>query len=175
MSERPDRLLDGLWRWTARHPEWHPGAFGREVASFALDTGGRGLLVDPLLPPDPAAANRLADRSRFRELAPGGPAPPGVEAVHVGRPRRFEMPALIASHRAVAFGDAVVEVGGALRIWSQQPVDEGRAAWYRERFVPTLEPLLERDVERVLVTHGEPVLAGGRDALAAALARPPWH
>jgi glyoxylase-like metal-dependent hydrolase (beta-lactamase superfamily II) len=218
MSERPDRLLDGLWRWTARHPEWHPGAFGREVASFALDTGGRGLLVDPLLPPDPAAvlalvdelaaggadivitipyhvrsaeaiaertgatiwghpaaANRLADRSRFRELAPGGPAPPGVEAVHVGRPRRFEMPALIASHRAVAFGDAVVEVGGELRIWSQQPVDEGRAAWYRERFVPTLEPLLERDVERVLVTHGEPVLAGGRDALAAALARPPWH
>ena len=29
------RLTDGLWRWTARHPEWHPGEFGAEVACFA--------------------------------------------------------------------------------------------------------------------------------------------
>src|SRR2546422_818533 len=30
------------------------------------------------------------------------------------------------------------------------------------------------DVERVLVTHGEPVLRDGARALAASLARPPW-
>src|SRR5918999_6312961 len=49
-----DKLTEGLWRWTARHPEWHPGEFGAEVASFAADAGdGTLLLIDPLLPPDP--------------------------------------------------------------------------------------------------------------------------
>ena len=33
------KLADGLWYWTARHPEWHPGEFGAEVASFALRAG----------------------------------------------------------------------------------------------------------------------------------------
>ena len=55
--------------------------------------------------------------------------------------------------------------------WAQEPP---REAWYRERFLPTLEPLLELDVERVLVTHGAPVLSGGRAALRAALQAPPW-
>jgi hypothetical protein len=32
-----------------------------------------------------------------------------------------------------------------------------------------LEPLLELPIERILVSHGEPVLTGGRDALARAL------
>jgi hypothetical protein len=47
------KLSDGLWRWTARHPEWHPGEFGAEVACFAAQADGTALLIDPLLPPDP--------------------------------------------------------------------------------------------------------------------------
>ena len=40
-----------LWRWTARHPDWHPSdAFGAEVASYALVADDELLLVDPLLP-----------------------------------------------------------------------------------------------------------------------------
>ena len=39
--------------------------------------------------------------------------------------------------------------------------------FYRERFNPTLEPLLELDFDRVLVTHGEPVMKDGRRQLAA--------
>ncbi|HEX6583089.1 MAG TPA: hypothetical protein VF056_05755, partial [Thermoleophilaceae bacterium] len=56
-----EELTDGLWRWTARHPEWHPGEFGSEVASFALQAGGDTLLIDPLLPPEgePARARVL--------------------------------------------------------------------------------------------------------------------
>ncbi|HMJ32364.1 MAG TPA: hypothetical protein VK501_00495 [Baekduia sp.] len=46
----PKRLAPGLWRWTARHPDWHPGAFGAEVASFALTAGDELLLLDPLVP-----------------------------------------------------------------------------------------------------------------------------
>ena len=33
-------IAPGLWRWTARHAEWHPGEWGAEVASFAVDASG---------------------------------------------------------------------------------------------------------------------------------------
>lgn len=46
-------LAPGLHRWTARHPDWHPGHWGAEVACFAHTTAdGDLLLVDPLLPAD---------------------------------------------------------------------------------------------------------------------------
>ncbi|HWH92236.1 MAG TPA: hypothetical protein VNT03_00105 [Baekduia sp.] len=46
-------LAPTLHRWTARHPSWHPaGAFGAEVASFALQAGDDLLLIDPLVPED---------------------------------------------------------------------------------------------------------------------------
>src|SRR3954454_241332 len=61
LPAKANRIGPGLWRWTARHPEWHPGDFGAEVASFALDAGGDLLLIDPLLPADPAAALGLLD------------------------------------------------------------------------------------------------------------------
>jgi acyl dehydratase len=61
MSENPDELALDLWRWTARHPEWHPGEFGSEVACFALRSGGDTILIDPLLPPDPAPVLELIE------------------------------------------------------------------------------------------------------------------
>ena len=42
-------------------------------------------------------------------------------------------------------------------------------------FAPTAAPLRELDLERILVTHGEPILRDGRDALAAALDAKPWY
>ena len=51
MTAHVSELAPGLWRWAARHPEWHPGAFGSEVASYALRVRGDDvLLIDPLLP-----------------------------------------------------------------------------------------------------------------------------
>ncbi len=44
-----------------------------------------------------------------------------------------------------------------------------------QRFLPTLDALTRLDVERVLVTHGEPVLRDGARELAASLTRPPWR
>src|ERR671916_2594891 len=61
MSETPKKLAKDLWRWTARHPEWHPGEFGREVASFALRSGDDTVLIDPLLPPDPGPVLQLIE------------------------------------------------------------------------------------------------------------------
>lgn len=69
----------------------------------------------------------------------------------------------------------MVGVGGGLRVWLQDPVTEARLRWYEQRLVPTLEPLLELNCERVLVTHGPPVLASGRDALREALAAGPFY
>jgi len=222
VGHAPQQLADGLWRWTARHPEWHPGEFGREVASFAVKANEDVLLIDPLLPPEPqpvldlidgllgdrvailisiplhvrsaeelwrryrdrtdcaiwghaACARRLKRRTGFREVELGVPLPAGVSAHPIGRPRRQETPLYIPSHRALVFGDAVAAVDGELRVWALGKVDARRARWYRERFNPTLEPLLELDFARVLVTHGEPVLTDGRAKLRAALEARPWY
>jgi hypothetical protein len=223
MTHAPEQLCEGLWRWTARHPEWHPGEFGSEVASFAVQADGDLLLLDPLLPstePEPvlelvdglvdrrlailitvpyhvrsaeelwvryrtrleasiwghpAAAKRLGDRSGFREIDPATPLPAGVSAYAIGRPRRHETPLHVPSQSALVFGDAVVEAGGKLRVWANEPVDQHRVRFYSERFNPTLEPLLELGADRVLVTHGMPVMEGGTAELEAALKARPWH
>jgi hypothetical protein len=219
------QLAPGLLWWTARHPEWHPGGFGDEVCSYALDADDHLLLVDPLLPEDepepvldaldamlrtrvailvtigyhvrsagslwerwhgdtpvtihgpPQAARRLAAgaATAFEELQPGTPGPAGVEAFAIGRPRRGEGPLWLPSHASLAFGDAVVTTpGGELRMWAQEPVDDRRLAFYRDRFGPTLEPLLDLPVRRVLVTHGAPVVEDGAAALRDAIRGRPW-
>jgi glyoxylase-like metal-dependent hydrolase (beta-lactamase superfamily II) len=117
--------------------------------------------------------DRLRDRSAFRPLQGGETLEGGVRVHTIGRPKRAEMPVELPSHRALAFGDAVLEIDGELRVWERIDSDR-RRAWYEERFLPTLEALTRRDVERVLVTHGTPVLRDGARALAAALAAPPW-
>jgi hypothetical protein len=38
-----------------------------------------------------------------------------------------------------------------------------------------VEPLLELGAENVLVTHGEPIMGGGTDALREALKAKPWY
>lgn len=222
MSEEPEQLTKGLWRWTERHPEWHPGEFGREVACFAVQAGEDTLLIDPLLPEDDtavlalvdemltdrltvlvtipyhvrsaeaiwrryrkqaettirghaAAAKRLDDRSGFREIDPATELPGGVTAHRIGKPRRHETPLHLPSHGALVFGDAVAEVDGRLRVWSDRKVDDKVDRFYRERFNPTLEPLLDLDFERVLVTHGQPVMKDGPRALRSALRSKPWY
>jgi hypothetical protein len=212
------QLAEGLWHWTARHPEWHPGVFGAEVGSYALRAGDELLLVDPLVLDDgreavdelaagaravrvlitigyharsaealarrygcrvygpPNVASRLGDRSLLEVLEPGGDGPAGVRAFAIGRPVRGERPLWLPSHRAIAFGDAVVTTpSGDLRVWAQQRPDERRVRWYHDRFNPTLEPLVALRPQRILTTHGAPVVAGGSAALRGALAGEPWY
>jgi glyoxylase-like metal-dependent hydrolase (beta-lactamase superfamily II) len=114
---------------------------------------------------------RLGDCPAFRGLSGGEILDGGVRVHTIGKPKRAEMPLELPSHRALAFGDAVLEIDGELRVWER--VDsEQRRTWYEQRFLPTLEALTKLDVERVLVTHGDPALRGG--ALAEAIALPPW-
>ena len=60
-------------------------------------------------------------------------------------------------------------------MWSADKVDAKVERFYRERFNPTLEPLLELPFDAVLVTHGQPLLEGGKDALRKALSSKPWY
>ncbi len=51
-------LRQGLWRWTAPHPEWTPSDAGpegwdRDVGCVYAETPGAVVLVDPLVPPEP--------------------------------------------------------------------------------------------------------------------------
>jgi len=222
VSEKPQKLAKDLWRWTARHPEWHPGEFGKEVASFALRAGEDTVLIDPLLPPDPdpvlrlvennlgdrlsilvtipyhvrsseeiwqrfrrhakttihghpACAKRLGKTAGFKELDPEtAKLPAGITAHPIGKPKRHETPLHVPSHKALVFGDAMAEVDGRLVVWALGRVDAKMERFHRERFNPTLEPLLELDFDRVLVTHGQPIRKRGKAALRDALDSRPW-
>ncbi len=189
-------LGDGLWRWTLPHPEWRTRS--QVVGSYALRTAGGTVLIDPLL--DDAVAEQLdaivsgdvtiavtipyhvrsaADASRrwnapivghpdlarrlpgmnVRESAPGITLHP--------LPRHKEK--IVQVGDALAFGDRVIGVDGGLRIWAQRDLTERHRKLLRE----WLGPLTQLEIERVLTTHGEPVLHGGRAALAEALEADP--
>ncbi|HWK29803.1 MAG TPA: hypothetical protein VNS09_24765 [Solirubrobacter sp.] len=191
------QLADGLWYWTARHPEWH-----QIVGCYLAHEGGRTILVDPLLTEDlddhidgdvvvaitipyhvrdaAAAAARWnavisGHPDLARRLPEGTPVDPDAglrwHRLKRGKERPLELPAA----RGLVFADRFVGVDGGLRYWSQNPVTEARAAFFRDRTAPELSHLLDIDFDRALVTHGEPVLEGGREALAAALRAAPWY
>ena len=94
----------------------------------------------------------------------------------IGSPPRSEQAIEILDHRALVFGDAVVETGGELRLWNRPLDNENRRRWWRERYLPTLERLAALEIEHVLVTHGQAVVGdGGPAALRRALERDPWQ
>jgi glyoxylase-like metal-dependent hydrolase (beta-lactamase superfamily II) len=62
------QLQEGLWHWTAPHPEWEPEDAGPEgwpqdVSSYAVDAGECLVVIDPIAPPsllEELAAGRRA-------------------------------------------------------------------------------------------------------------------
>jgi hypothetical protein len=188
---RVEEIATGLWRWTGRHPAWTPADAGpdgweQEVGCYFHEGAEAIALFDPLIPMEDRdrfldaldrdveraakpvrALLTVADHRRSSaELAERydgtvGEVPAGVEVV---LDRWGERVYWIPEHAALVFGDVVLGRGGGLRL---------PRAWIGEQHydevVQGLRPLLELPVERALVTHGEPVLAGGRAALAAAV------
>ena len=119
---------------------------------------------------------RLPSRGvRVRVPGPGDLGRGGMRLLACGKPRRSEQPLWVPAHRALCFGDAIVEWDGALRVWAQRTIDDQARRYYRERFAPSLEDAVALAPERILVTHGSPVLSGGAAALERALAGEPWN
>lgn len=97
---------------------------------------------------------------------PGDRLPGGVEALASGR--ATEVVFWVPTHHALVPGDVLLgDAAGGLRLCPESwlPAGVGHAA-----LRTALAPLLGLPVERVLVSHGGPVLENGRAALADALA-----
>ena len=181
----------GLWRWTASHPDWKEGDdWEQEVGCVYYEAPGATVLIDPLVPAD-------ADRDRFfealdrdverrglpvaivltcewhgrraQELAErygaSGEARAGLEAHEL--PDVEERIWWIPEHGALVPGDVLLGDGsGGVRVCPDSWLGE-RAT--HDSIRSDLRPLLELPIERILVSHGEPVLADGTAALERAL------
>jgi hypothetical protein len=175
-----------------------PADWGPDVGCVAYEAADALLLVDPLVPDDRTdlldALDALVRRHGRRvailttlqfhrrsreELAERYDAstsrarrnlPAGVETVQVKG--AGETMVWLPGARALVPGDRLLGAdGGGLRLcpdsWLRYLPSGMRAPQLRE----ALRPLLDLPVEMVLVSHGEPVLENGREAIAAALKR----
>jgi hypothetical protein len=104
------------------------------------------------------AAEELRKRTPVTDtFAPGDTLPGDLEAYDAGV--NMEVAYRLPEYAAVVTGDVLIAAPGRpVRVW--EGGDDARRA---------LRPLLDLPVELVLLTHGEPVLDGGRHALERAL------
>jgi len=101
---------------------------------------------------------------------PGDTLPGGVEVLE---PSDGASPLWLPACGALAVGDALISVGGELRVWWVFHGEDDERE-FNERWLPMLRGWLELPVEHVLPGHGEYV-PGGLDALAAAREREPYE
>jgi hypothetical protein len=181
-------VAPGLRRWTAWHDEWK-----HDVASLALETSDGLVLIDPLEPPRELrradhvvitvywhgrstkdvdakhvwASTRSAQPLRNRGIEvtdvfrAGDELPAGIRAFQTAR--AAEVVYWLPEQRALAIGDVLL--GSPLRLCPVSWLGKQTHDDLRE----SLRPVLELPVEHVLVSHGEPVLCGGRTALSEVL------
>ncbi|HEY6525139.1 MAG TPA: hypothetical protein VIY10_15265 [Solirubrobacteraceae bacterium] len=197
-----EEIAPGLWRWTARHPAWQPGAETGSPGDWDANVGcvlcvdaRSALFFDPLLPADAGAFWRWCDgvvgsrsvhvlttirfHGRSREAVAaryGGEVvtslrslPSDVEAFRftAADETMFWLP----TRRALIPGDRLIgDDAGGVRLcpdswlaYLREPLDQAGLR-------TLLRPLLDLPVQRVLVSHGEPLLTGGAAALERILA-----
>ena len=97
---------------------------------------------------------------------PGEPMPAGIEAVPTAR--AAEVVYVVASHVAVVPGDVILGAkdGPGLRLCPAGWLPDGVGL---DDLRSSLLPLLDRPVERVMVSHGEPVLENAHAELSRLL------
>jgi hypothetical protein len=190
------RIADGLWRWTAPHPRWeHWPNHEREspeVGCVYYEAPDATVLIDPLVPAgedDDFFRHLDADVERrglpvvilltaewhrrgADELAArygariGGALPAGLEEIPIEGADERQVAYFIRPHAALVtceiFG---VDVDGELYV-GQSPALERP-----DGLEASLRRIMELPVERLLVSHGEPVLVDAKARMAAALAR----
>ena len=188
-------LSPGLWRWTARHPAWTPadeGEWDPDVGCVYCELDGAIVTIDPLVPSEPGERDRFwraLDRDverlgapvvlvtntdhvrseaeiveRYGEAGRSLDDLPGLAAFPTAR--HGEIVYWLEPYRALVPGDILLGAAdGGVRVCPDDWLEgaDRAAVW------ASLQPLLELPVDLVLVSHGAPVLSGGREALARAL------
>jgi len=198
-----EEIEQGLWRWTARHPEWRPNAapdsaadWPQSVGCVLCDAADATVLIDPLVPPvekrllgalDEHVSRRgrqvavlttigfhrrsrdqLAERYGAATSRAKSNLPVGVESFPIRG--AGETIFWLAEHRALVPGDRIIGApGGRLRLCPESWLRYLPSGITLAALAETLRPLLDLEIERVLVSHGDPVLSDGRAALARAL------
>jgi len=100
-------------------------------------------------------------------FGPGDPLPGGIEALRTVR--GGEVVYWIPQHAALVPGDVLLgDEHGGVRMCPASWLPTGKS---QEDLAASLGPALDLPVERILVSHGDPVLEDGERALAAALGR----
>jgi hypothetical protein len=190
-------LATGLWYWTGRHPGWTPADGGpdgwdQEVGCYFYDGPDAICLFDPLIPMEDRdrffealdrdvrqagkpvrilltvdAHRRSAADLAERHVIDPPPLPPErprlATGVEIAAEAADEFVFWLPEHRALVAGDLIIGRAHGLEV---------PRAWLEDRYeeaVERLRPLLDLPVDRVLVTHGEPVLEDGLEALERAL------
>jgi glyoxylase-like metal-dependent hydrolase (beta-lactamase superfamily II) len=177
-------------RWTAWSDDWE-----EDVGCVAVDSADGLLFFDPLEPPadlgEPAhtfitvffhareacgrvwAPTKLVRRLSNRGVEvtdpfePGDELPGGVQCFETARDG--EVVYWIPSERTLVVGDVLLGAGAKPRA-TEEPLRLCPERWLGSKKThddlrASLRPLLDLPVEQVLVSHGAPVLEGGRAAL----------
>ena len=193
-----EELAPGLWRWTARHPAAEQSPVPGSTADWPPDVGSVAyavdetlVVIDPLVTDEiwPALDELARDRrvivlttigwhrrsrdevaerygastSRARKNLPHQVIPiplPGAGETMFWLP---EVQTLVPGDRLLGDGT------GGLRVCPDSWLRYLNGSIDGAGLRVLLAPLLDLPVERVLTSHGEPVLSGGREALARAL------
>jgi len=124
------------------------------------------------------APSRSAQPLRNRAIAvtdvlrAGDDLPGGIRAFQTAR--SAEVVYWLPDQAALAVGDVLLGAGAKPRP-TEEPLRLCPERWLGKRthddLRRSLEPVLDLPLERVLVSHGKPVLRGGAQALAATLSR----
>jgi hypothetical protein len=173
-----------------------PADWGPDVGSVAYAARDALVLVDPLVAADRSDVARELDelvrshsrpvvilttlqfhrRSREELAARYGAStsrakktlPEGVETVQIRG--AGETMVWLPEHRALIPGDRLLgRDRGALRLCPESWLRYLPSKMNQAQLRKALQPLLELPVDMVLVSHGEPVLSSGREALVEAL------
>jgi hypothetical protein len=196
-----EEVAPGLWRWTAPHPAWRPGAEPGSAGDWDPNVGcvlaidrDRAVFVDPLVPADEAAFWAWSDEAvgsrrvhvlttirfhgRSREAVAGRYGgeivtslrglPPGVEAFRfrAADETMFWLP----GHRALVPGDRIIaHDAGGISLCPDTWLGYLKPPLTQPDLRALLRPLLDLPVQRIVVSHGAPLLSGGVAALAALL------
>jgi hypothetical protein len=128
------------------------------------DVDRRGLPVAIMLTASWHERDAQVLRDRYDAQENRVPEPAGIEPVPIGGADESQFALFLRPHRALVVAEIFAGDGRGGLALVPSPALIDRAALDR-----SLKSLLELPVERVLVSHGEPVLANGHEAMRRAV------